>query len=188
MSPGALASGTQTTVVVSRRVRPGSEEAFRAWAAGFEREMALFPGHVGCQLVPPVGEAQLEWVFVFTFDSPRSLQAWVSSPVRARWLAQVEPLVEGQDQAQLISGLEALFGLLPPSVAPPPPVWKVAVSVLVGLYPTSLLNAVFLTPLLQELPLAIRVLVSVVAVVALMTWVVMPLVTRALKPWLYPGR
>lgn len=188
MSPGAPAAGTQTTVVVSRRVRPGSEEAFRAWAAGFEREMALFPGHVNCQLVPPVGEAQLEWVFVFTFDSPRSLQAWVESPARGRWLTEVEPLVEGQDQAQIISGLEALFGLLPPTVAPPPPVWKVAVSVLVGLYPTSLLNAAFLAPLLQGLPLPLRVLTSVVVLVALMTWVVMPLVTRALKPWLYPKR
>jgi hypothetical protein len=134
-----------------------------------------------------VGDAQPEWVFVFTFDSPRSLQAWVASPARAQWLAQVEPLVEGQDQAQIISGLEALFGILPPTVAPPPPVWKVAVSVLVGLYPTSLINAVFLAPLIQDLPLPLRVLLSVATLVGLMTWVVMPLVTRALRPWLYPG-
>jgi antibiotic biosynthesis monooxygenase (ABM) superfamily enzyme len=175
------------TVVVSRRVRPGCEEAFQAWAEGFEREMARFPGHVNCQFVPPVGVAQPEWVFVFTFDSPWSLQAWVSSPIRAHWLAQVESLVEGQGQAQVISGLEALFGILPPTVAPPPPVWKVAVSVLVGLYPMSLLNAAFLVPLVQHLPLPVRVLLSVVALVILMTWVVMPLVTRALRPWLYPG-
>ncbi len=183
-APGAQ---VPATVVVSRKVRPGCEDAFREWAFGFEQEMARFPGHVNCQFVPPVGDAQPEWVFVFTFDSARSLQAWVASPTRAQWLTQVAPLVEGQDQAQIISGLEALFGILPPTVAPPPPVWKVAVSVLLGLYPTSLLNATLLVPLIQDLPLPFRVLLSVVTLVVLMTWVVMPLVTRALRPWLYPG-
>jgi hypothetical protein len=97
-------------------------------------------------------------------------------------------MVEGPDTGHVISGLEALFGILPPDVAPPPPVWKVAVSVVAGLYPVSLLNALFLAPLLKDLPVALRVLVSVAVVVAGMTWVVMPLVTRLLRFWLYPRR
>ena len=185
--PEPEGSRAQATVVVSRKVRPGFEDAFRAWADGFGREMSRFPGHVRCQLVPPVGETHPEWVFVFTFDSPKSLQAWVSSKTRTEWLARAEPMVEGQEQAQVISGLETLFGILPPTVAPPPPVWKVAVSVMIGLYPASVLNAMFLAPLLKDLPLPARVLVSVAVVVMVMTWGVMPMVTRMLRFWLYPG-
>jgi uncharacterized protein len=181
------AAPEHATVVVSRRVRPGCEAPFQAWAEGLGQELARFPGHRTCQLIPPVREAQPEWVFVFTFDSAKSLQAWIASSTRTQWLARLEPMVEGPDTAQVISGLEALFGLLPPNVAAPPPVWKVAASVLVGLYPASLLNALFLAPLVKDLPVPLRVLISVVVVVAAMTWVVMPLVTRLLRSWLYPG-
>ena len=175
------------TVVVSRLVRPGHEHDFERWAEGFGQAMAAFPGHVSCRLVPPVAGAQREWIFVFTFDSAASLKAWVESDIRADWLARARAMVVEEGPARVVSGLESLFGLLPPSVAPPPPVWKVAVSVLVGLYPVSLLNAVFLAPRLGGLPLAWRVLVSAVVVVGLMTWVVMPTVTRLLRRWLYPG-
>jgi len=91
-------------------------------------------------------------------------------------------------EAQVIRGLDQLFGLLPPTVAPSPPVWKVAVSVLVGLYPLTVLSQAVLGPRLAGLPLLLRAGVSAVLMVVLMTWVVMPVVTRLLKPWLYPTR
>jgi len=192
MSPNP---GGQPTVVVARRVRPGCEDVFQEWADGFTREVTSRAGCLTCQLVPPLGKAQPEWVFVSTFDTPQNLRAWIESPERAQWLAQAEPLVEGPGEAQVISGLEQLFGLLPPTVAPPPPVWKVAVSVLVGLYPLSLFSQTVLGPrldqllMLEELPLLlVRGAISTVLMVILMTWVVMPGVTRVLKPWLYPRR
>jgi len=175
-------------VVVARRVRPGCEDAFQEWADGFTREVTSRAGCLTCQLVPPLGKAQPEWVFVSTFDTPQNLRAWIESTERAQWLAQAEPLVEGPGEAQVISGLEQLFGLLPPTVAPPPPVWKVAVSVLLGLYPLTLFSQAVLGPLLGGWPLPVRGAVSAVLMVILMTWVVMPGVTRALKPWLYPRR
>lgn len=176
------------TVVVARRVRPGQEAAFAAWAEGFTREVTSRPGCVSCQLVPPLGRAQPEWVFVSTFDDPQNLRAWIESPEREAWLARAEPMVEGEAHAQIISGLEQLFGLLPPSVAPPPPVWKVAASVLAGLFPLTLANMAFIGPALRDWPLVPRALVTAALMVLLMTWVVMPLVTRLLKPWLYPHR
>lgn len=183
----ATADAPVATVVLSRRIKAGKEAEFRAWIAGFNGVMATYPGHLSGQVVPPVEGAQAEWVFVYTFDTPQNLRAWLESEDRRQWLEKAEPLVESQGPAQLISGLEQLFGLLPPDVAPPPPVWKVAASVMVGLFPISLLNALFLAPLLKPLPLLPRTLVGTVLIVMLMTWVVMPGVTRLLKPWLYPG-
>jgi len=184
-SPGTEAPAT--TVVLSRRIKAGREEAFRVWIEGFHEVMATHPGHRSGQVVPPVEGAQPEWVFVYTFDSPQNLKAWLESEDRRAWLAKAEPLVESQGPAQLISGLEQLFGLLPPSVAPPPPVWKVASSVVVGLFPITVLNYLFIAPLFKAIPLVPRAFLSTVIMVVLMTWVVMPGVTRLLKPWLYPG-
>jgi len=177
-----------TTVVLSRRIKPGKEEAFREWIQGFHAVMATHPGHRSGQVVPPVEGVQSEWVFVYTFDSPQNLRAWLESEDRRLWLAQAEPLVASQGPAQLISGLEQLFGLLPPDVAPPPPVWKVASSVVLGLFPVTVLNYLFLAPRLKPLPVVPRAFLGTVIVVTLMTWVVMPGVTRLLKPWLYPSR
>ena len=181
------ADAPATTVVLSRRIKAGQEEAFRVWVEGFHAVMAAHPGHRSGQVVPPVPGAQPEWVFVYTFDTPQNLRAWLDSEDRRTWLAQAEPLVESQGPAQIISGLEQLFGLLPPSVAPPPPVWKVAVSVMAGLFPLTLFNMTFLAPRTQGWPLVPRAFFVATLMVSLMTWVVMPGVTRLLKPWLYPG-
>ncbi len=181
------ADAPATTVVLSRRIQPGQEEAFQTWIEGFHAVMATHPGLQSGQVVPPVPGAQPEWVFVYTFDSPQNLRAWLESEDRRLWLAKAEPLVESQGPAQIISGLEQLFGLLPPDVAPPPPVWKVAVSVMAGLFPLTLVNMAFLAPRTQGWPLVPKAVFIATLMVGLMTWVVMPGVTRLLKPWLYPG-
>ena len=182
----ATADAPVATVVLSRRIKPGKEDEFRAWIAGFDVVMATYPGHLSGQVVPPVEGAQAEWVFVYTFDTPQNLRTWLESEDRRVWLAKAEPLVESQGPAQLISGLEQLFGLLPPDVAPPPPVWKVAASVMAGLFPLTLFNMVLLAPLTHDWPLVPKALFTATLMVILMTWVVMPGVTRLLKPWLYP--
>ena len=41
-------------------------------------------------------------------------------------------------------------------------------------------------PLLEGLPLAVRLALTTALAVPLMTWVVMPRVTRLLRGWLYP--
>lgn len=183
----AAADAPVATVVLSRRIKAGKEAEFRAWIADFNGVMATYPGHLSGQVVPPVEGAQAEWVFVYTFDTPQNLRAWLESEDRHQWLEKAEPLVASQGPAQLISGLEQLFGLLPPDVAPPPPVWKVAVSVMAGLFPLTLFNMVFLAPLTWSWPLVPKALFTATLMVILMTWVVMPGVTRLLKPWLYPG-
>lgn len=77
-------------------------------------------------------------------------------------------------------GLEAWFH----SSHTPPPRWKMAVATLLGVYPTSLLLAVTVGGAVHTWPLLARSLVIAGCMVALLTWVVMPLVTRLLHGWL----
>jgi antibiotic biosynthesis monooxygenase (ABM) superfamily enzyme len=81
-----------------------------------------------------------------------------------------------------LHGLEAWFR------APhnPPPRWKMAVATLLGVYPVSLLIGVVLSPTLKKLPLVLNLFVVSAIIVGLLTWVVMPFVTRLLHGWLNP--
>jgi antibiotic biosynthesis monooxygenase (ABM) superfamily enzyme len=55
------------------------------------------------------------------------------------------------------------------------------------IFPLITLVVLALDPLLIELALVPRLAITTAVTVPLMTWVVMPRVTRALRGWLYPG-
>ena len=59
-----------------------------------------------------------------------------------------------------------------------------AVATLCGVYPTSLFLTYVIGPYIQELHPAFRTLIVAGCMVGLLTWVVMPQVTKVLKPWL----
>jgi antibiotic biosynthesis monooxygenase (ABM) superfamily enzyme len=68
-----------------------------------------------------------------------------------------------------------------------PPVWKQAVLTWLGLYPTVLAVSYTIALLIAPWPLPARALVTSGLSVALMTWVVMPNVTRWFSRWLRPA-
>lgn len=188
-----LADPDRPAVVIVRRPKAGQEAAFQAWADGIYRVMAEQSGFQSYQAVPPVPGESRDWFFIFTFEDPKSLKAWLHSETRAQWQALSLPLTEGPGHARVLSGMEHLFGL--PSEAEPPAVWKLAATTELGLAPT-----VFLVGLaLLQLPFYAhwgqgglwgiwwQVLLSTAICVSLMTWVVMPLLTRLLRRWLFPG-
>jgi antibiotic biosynthesis monooxygenase (ABM) superfamily enzyme len=63
-----------------------------------------------------------------------------------------------------------------------------AVLTWVTIFPLITLVVVATAPLVGSLPLVARLAVTTGVTVPLMTWVVMPRVTRLLHRWLYPDR
>ncbi len=63
-----------------------------------------------------------------------------------------------------------------------------AVVTWVTIFPLITLVIVVSSPLIGSLPLVPRLALTTLVTVPLMTWVVMPRVTRLLRGWLYPGR
>ena len=58
----------------------------------------------------------------------------------------------------------------------------------ITVYPLILLSNLLLTPFLQGLPALISLLISVIFVSALLTYPVMPYLTKILAFWLYPSK
>jgi antibiotic biosynthesis monooxygenase (ABM) superfamily enzyme len=70
----------------------------------------------------------------------------------------------------------------------PPARWKVAVLSALGIVPLLEAVSYLLGPRLADVTVWARPLISVVLVIPLMQYVVMPLLTRAARPFLYASR
>lgn len=173
------------TVVVAHHVPADDEAAFLAWQHRMTDAERRSPGHRGTELHPPVAGVQDDWVAVTRFATEHDLETWLDSPERAHLIRESERFRHFRLQR-----VPASFGSWFPTTGasgPVTPSWKTALSVLVGLYPTVVLLTLGLSALWPTAPLWAALLVGNVASVSVLTWVVMPLVTRALGRWLEPA-
>ena len=185
-----LAAGADgpVTTTVTRRIKPGHEVAYEAFLAGISGAAKDFPGYLGVEVFRPASGHGGEYRIVYRFDSLAHLHTWLDSPEHAAWLARAEPHVAGPMRTQVLTGLEGWFTLPTEPGAPPPPPYKMAVVTWVTIFPLITLVVVATAPLVGSLPLVLRLAVTTAVTVPLMTWVVMPRVTRLLHRWLYPER
>ena len=180
----ADAAGSVTTTI-TRRVKPGHEAAYEKFLADISAAAGAFPGYLGEEVFRPAG-GQSEYRIVYRFDSAAHLRGWLVSEERAAWLQRAEPHVAGPMRTQFLTGLEAWFTLPNRPGTPAPPPYKMAILTWVTIFPLITLVVVASGPLLGSLPLVARLAVTTLVTVSLMTWVVMPRVTRLLHRWLYP--
>ena len=174
------------TVLYSRRVKPGREAAFEAWAHGIVAASRQFPGHLGASVLDVPGSR--EYHILFSFADRKSLRAWLDSEERRRWLARGGELIEADQGLQQLTGLETWFKL-PGSNVPtmkPPPRWKMWLVSIIAVYPLVLAFQALVVPRMAGLPFPLRALMFPLVLLTLMTFVVMPVVTRVLRRWLGP--
>ena len=175
------------TVSITRVVNPERAKEVAAWARAGQDLLSASPGYLGSGWVRPDPDSP-EWHMLFRFTDEASLAAWQASPERAWWVESALGMVEHSPEERR-TGIEGWFDT-PSSVqviaptASAPPRWKQMVSIFVVFFPLSLLANWALAPLTHDWPLPLRVLVTVLAVTPVMTYLAMPLVTRALRPWL----
>jgi antibiotic biosynthesis monooxygenase (ABM) superfamily enzyme len=124
-------------------------------------------------------------VTVIHFDDDESLERWLGSPIRAEWTKKLCDEIGEFQLKTLPSGFGAWFaGLDTGPEGEPPPSWKMAMTVLLGLYPTVMLIALLVGPYLTPLGMAVAMLISNTLSVAMTQWIVIPPLMNALGPWL----
>lgn len=176
------------TVTVARRVAPGREVEFEDWYDGIIHCASSFPGFLGSGILRPKeargGDAG-DWHVVYRFADAASLRRWETSEERASWLGRADELAR-ETGVRRISGLETWFAM-PGRTAPAPPRWKMFVVTLLAIVPLVLLMNLLVLPLLSGWWLVARTLVFSGTLTVLMTWVVMPRMTRLFRRFLYGG-
>ena len=168
-------------IAITRRVRAGCEAEFQAALREFLQISFAHGGVLGASmLTPPPGSDSREIGILRTFASETERDAFYESPMFKTWENRVRTLTEGEPECRQLHGLEAWFR----SGSKPPPRWKMAVVTLLGVYPVSLLIGVLFSSTLKKLPMPLNLLVVSAIIVSMLTWVVMPFVTRLLHGWL----
>lgn len=175
------------TAVITHRVKSGHTEGYEEWIKGISADARQFKGHLGVNILRPQPGVSSDYVIVLQFDACTNLNAWLNSDIRKGWIERVQPLIQEQESVQVLTGLESWFQLPKQAAVSAPKRYKQAILIWVGVMLVSLFIQPLLTPVLQYLPWLLRVAVSVAVTVALLSYVIMPRLTRWFKHWLFAG-
>jgi uncharacterized protein len=93
-----------------------------------------------------------------------------------------------EEDVRVLTGLETWFTLPSKPGQPSPPRYKMAVVTWLAVFPLITLIFALFGPLLSQLPTLLRTLILTMVMVTLMTYVIMPRLTRLFSFWLYPDR
>jgi uncharacterized protein len=192
--PGKAGKGVTVEVRVSgalsvivHRVPPDDAGRFLEWRRGIAGAMDGFPGYQATDVYPPA-EGQQDRVVILHSARPDDLQNWLESPLRAEGLAKLPRAEANFELKTLPGGFGAwLTGPLGRTAEPMLP-WKMAMSVLLGLYTTVMLLTLFVGPLASRLGSAAAALIGNTLSVNLLHRAAIPTLQGVLGPWLRPGR
>ena len=174
------------TVVVSRRVRKGQQEAFEALSSQMTERASRFPGYLGTAMFRPASPDDPEYRIVFKFRDRETLTAWEESEERAELLQQIESLLVQPSEREVISGIVTWFTLPGQNPVQPPPKWKMTIVSWLALYPAVTLVFVIFGDLLAQVPPLLRTMIVTIVVMGLMSYVLMPRMTKWFAFWLFP--
>jgi antibiotic biosynthesis monooxygenase (ABM) superfamily enzyme len=176
------------TISTTRLVKPGYEEVFERELHEFVAASLMEPGQLGVHVLRPApGSGSREYGILRKFSDAGSRDTFYSSQPFADWLKKVDQYCEGQPSYEEVSGLETWFTLPGGQAIFPPPRWKMALVTLLAVYPVSMAVPIVLQPIQGNWPFLIQALLNSAGIVVVLTWLVMPLLSRLFYRWLYPG-
>lgn len=170
------------TIVVERRVKPGHEPDYEAWLERLVRGARALPGFTGNE----VRRSGSQYTSVFRYDSLEHLRTFERSELRTKALAEVAEHVEGDAIWQTLTGLELWFSPPVGTVVPQPDRLRMALVMIAVVYGLVLSIGSLVALVLGGVPMPVRLLVTITIEVFLMTYLIMPRLTRALARWIYP--
>ena len=103
-------------------------------------------------------------------------------------LQESRPLLHEEEKVHVLTGLETWFTLPSKPAEPPPPRYKMAMVTWLAVVPVVFVLFSIFGQWLTLLPALLRTLVFSAVTVTLMTYVIMPRMTRLFSFWLYPDR
>lgn len=199
--------GEPITVSIRREVDPARISEATAWVQTGVNLANKYAGFLGSGWVR-AGEASHVWHMLYRFANEETLEAWERSPERAWWLSMGEGFVRSE-RSRRRTGIEGWFdepatGSVPVTdaatpgsdagahvdLAAAPPRWKQAIAIWLGFFPVNVLFAYLIAPVpgWGGLPIWLRALATTLVLTPIMTYWVLPWVTRLLRSWLHRAR
>jgi uncharacterized protein len=184
---GALPS--PVAAVISTRIKPGQEAAYRRWEQRIAAAQTRAQGFQGYRFEPPIPGVQEDWLSILRFDTEEHLQAWLDSPERRELLEDAKDFTKEFHTRTVRTGFDQWFPSGAAGGAAPPDAWKMNMIVLVLLYPIVLVFGNFvMSPYLlswARLPFPVALFISNVASIIILNYLV-PWTSKHFTWWLQP--
>lgn len=183
-----------SSVMVEYIVREGNDLAFTQWQAELTVIAQNFPGFVRMDLGPPLPctDGVVKWYSVVHFDSPPHLNRWLTSSDRKTQIAKGRHLMRAYRFKSFTTGLEGWFSQQAGDTEQAglgPPAWKQVLTVVLGLYPTVMVQSLLFSAwgVMRSWSPASAMLANNLITSVILTWGVMPWLSRGLAFWLRPA-
>jgi uncharacterized protein len=176
------------TVVVTRRVKSGYESQYENWLKRLLEEAKSMKGYIGAVVQKPA-PGTAEYTSVFRFDNVENLRKFEESEIRTRYLREVVDYVEADAIWKKFSGLEFWFS--PPSgtLVPQPSRFRMALVMIVVVYGLVISIGQLVAMLVGDvIPSYVRLFITISIEIFLMTFILMPRLTKLLAKWIYLRR
>jgi uncharacterized protein len=175
------------TAVISQPVKRQYQAEYERWMQGITEAARQFPGHSGVTVIRPEAGICANFVVILKFDCYAHLQGWLESPIRQQWLDKAKPFLPKPEKVDILTGFETWFTLPGRSVQGSPPRYKMAILTTFAVFAAvQILTPILLPLLVQVLPRLVAALIVTYLVVLLLTYGVMPRLTKLFRRWLYP--
>jgi uncharacterized protein len=184
-----IESVTPITLVISEVVDLNYVREYEAWTRGINHVAQEFAGFLGVEVISPRVDGYPEYVVIVKFDNYKHFRTWMTSSVYHDWLQKSRHFISARSSQQLPNGMEMWFSLPKNKWTEhtDPPYYKKVILGILAVYPLILLSNLLLNPFLPSLNYFLSLLISVIFVSALLTYPVMPKLTKSLSFWLYPS-
>lgn len=175
------------TTIVTRTVKPDRRDDYEAWLQQLLADAKQLDGFAGADVHPPArGAEPLVYTSVFRFDSLDQLRAFESSELRREAMRDVADLVEADAIWNTHTGLELWFDPPRGTVVPQPVRWRMAFLLGLVVYVLVLAFGSAASALIGGLPSPLRLAIVIAVEITLMTYIILPWLTRRLATWIYP--
>lgn len=181
---------SNTSLVIEYEVSKDQELQFKEWQLELRLAVRNFKGYLNTDICTPIKGVQNKWYIIVHFDNSANLTQWLDSDSRHNLIKLGKKNFGSYQYKRLGTGLEGWFSNHIGQAYSSPSAWKQNFAVLFGLYPTVMIETLLLSQLhlMESWSLAPKMFVNNLVSCSLLTWAVMPLVTRILNLWLRPQR
>jgi antibiotic biosynthesis monooxygenase (ABM) superfamily enzyme len=180
-----MSTDESVTVVVTRKVKRGREPEYEDWLRRLLKESKSMEGYLGATVQKPAAGSS-EYTSIFRFDSVDNLRKFEESALRAKYLREVIDYVDEDAAWKKFTGLEFWFSPPKGTVIPQPSRFRMALVMIAVVFGLVLSIGQIVGMVAAGVPSYIRLFVTISIEIFLMTYVLMPHITRVLAKWIYP--
>ncbi len=175
------------TVALHYEVLEKDDDKFKLLMREVVNAAKQFQGFRGKHFFYTKSNNKINYYIMMQFDNFSYFKIWEESNIRAQLRNKINQLLGKTSEYHYLTGLESWFSLGVDKPIVPPPRYKIAFLTWVSVYCLLIIIYTFVGSYLNQLIMPMRVFIVSIIMVFSITYLIMPLLTRLLKKWLYPA-